>query len=116
MKWRVDVSVFVDALKRTTSVLTTSAMVAVEPSDTARVTIPPCALLVQGAIQGIFHPVKGTEIADLRGVLGLELLSNTPAVGDVVTELEQAGKLRRRLKRAMRPPSDDDAPTLRAAA
>jgi len=99
-----------------------------QPSDIARVTIPPCALLVQNALQAIFHPraaARGSE-DEKKGVglslgqaLSLELFASAehlmPAPG---MDMDKVSRLKRRLKRSVaetpapgEPPSFAAAPT-----
>ena len=82
-----------------------------QPSDIARVTIPPCALLVQNALQAIFHPraaARGSE-DEKKGVglslgqaLSLELFASAehlmPAPG---MDMDKVSRLKRRLKRSV---------------
>lgn len=95
-----------------------------QPADIARVTIPPCALTVQDALQSIFHPkaaARGvtaaaaigfsagghqTAAATLGLTLGQVLSLDLFAQSDGLTpsgsiDMDKAARLRRRLKRSM---------------
>jgi hypothetical protein len=95
-----------------------------QPADIARVTIPPCALTVQDALQSIFHPkaaARGATAAAMAGfsgggeqiaaatlglTLGQVLSLDLFAQSDGLTpsgnfDTNKAARLRRRLKRSM---------------
>lgn len=90
-----------------------------QPADIARVTIPPCALTVQDALQSIFHPkpaARGATAAAAAGysdgreqiglTLGQVLSLDLFAQSDGLTpsgnfDMDKAARLRRRLKRSM---------------
>ena len=95
-----------------------------QPADIARVTIPPCALTVQDALQSIFHPKAiargataapavgssdgGEQIASatfgltLSQVLSLDLFAQSDGlIPSGNFDMNKVARLRRRLKRSM---------------
>jgi hypothetical protein len=109
-----------------------------QPADIARVTIPPCALTVQDALQSIFHPkavARGATAAASAGfatdggeqiaaatlgltlgqVLSLDLFAQSDGLTPSgAVDMEKAGRLRRRLKRSMTPPQQPDDNKMKA--